>query len=186
METKYRALLFKQLNELLYNLTEEKELRYLINLKILDFKYLIKHELNLTEDEFKEIKFEVDINNSTVNLKNGNLFTACLMYDKYVPLVFIYREEALIFESDDTETIFEKGRWIESRIFYNIDIKDWVFEKIYEEVKDELQKNEFKPSFKIEKGKIYNMHVDGNFTIEYINDEVWVTPKTHCFQKSIN
>lgn len=113
-----------------YNL--ESELRQL--------RQLIAVKFHLSRYEFDHVQFHLDFGVDSV-LKFGNLFTACLVNDRYVPLSLIENRERIEFE--DSSEIYSdasmSGGWVLKR---PIQISQEGVISVFEEVVPKLHPDE--------------------------------------------
>ena len=76
-----------------------------LNRSIEKFIYDIAHRYYLSDIERNMLHITTNVDNDTLNVKCGNLFTACILYNHYIPYMFI--------NPNDYEYEFKNGDIIE-------------------------------------------------------------------------
>jgi len=98
------------------------EIKYQILRHIDQLKYYLSDELNISLDEIKNMQLDLKFKFSeALFIVPMNLFTACIIYGRYVPYFIVKNKREYIF-SDDCKIFFddEQEKWIYSKPSFDL------------------------------------------------------------------
>lgn len=199
---------FEELQEILKEYLSKdisKSLESIIN-EVENFKNRLISNNVFLEIEKEHFGINVSNNIDTLDIKPKNLFTACILFGKYVPIFFLGNEHFFVF--DDGSLVYYdtmSGKYIlENSINYRnlSELTDedlnhrlhvahsGLFTVLYQENKkrslDKLENfrkdNPGVPDYAIELivGKNYDGRADGDFEVKTINNKLWFIPLSSC------
>ena len=142
---------------------------------LLQFKTKTLNEYTTDNSELKHFNFSYSLQ-GTPFLRCSNLFSACLVYGKYVPHTLLKGQNRFVFNSGEV-------------IEYDSELNEYMYHQNMIELKAEIKPIEahvldkFKipeHAVKLVVGKNYSGRADGDYMIKTINGELWFIPGVCC------